>query len=76
MHINVIFQPTGRRGKICSGKTILEACQKFGINLESPCGGMELVENAKLNWRKYHAIRRVISVTAVFHQLQKKREKY
>ncbi|APM38081.1 ASKHA domain-containing protein [Clostridium kluyveri] len=52
MHINVIFQPTGRRGKICSGKTILEACQKFGINLESPCGGNGACGKCKVKLEK------------------------
>lgn len=52
MQVNVIFQPTGYRGKICSGKTILEACQKFGINLESPCGGNGTCGKCKVKLEK------------------------
>ncbi|WP_368488677.1 ASKHA domain-containing protein [Clostridium sp. BJN0013] len=52
MQVNVIFQPTGHKGKICSGKTILEACQKFGINLESPCGGNGTCGKCKVKLEK------------------------
>jgi uncharacterized 2Fe-2S/4Fe-4S cluster protein (DUF4445 family) len=35
----VIFQPSGRRGYIDEGKTIKEASQELGVELESICGG-------------------------------------
>ncbi len=35
----VIFQPSGRRGEIIEGKTLLESAQKLGVDLESICGG-------------------------------------
>ncbi len=35
----VNFQPSGRRGKIEEGKSLLEAAQKLGVDLESICGG-------------------------------------
>ena len=35
----VIFQPSGRRGYISDGKTIKEASQELGVDLESICGG-------------------------------------
>ncbi|MGA7145901.1 MAG: ASKHA domain-containing protein, partial [Desulfobacterales bacterium] len=35
----VIFQPSGLRGKIPKGKTVLEAAREFGENIESLCGG-------------------------------------
>jgi uncharacterized 2Fe-2S/4Fe-4S cluster protein (DUF4445 family) len=35
----VIFQPSGRRGYIDEGETIMEASQKLGVDLESVCGG-------------------------------------
>ncbi len=35
----VIFQPSGRRGHIDEGETILEASQEMGVDLESVCGG-------------------------------------
>jgi len=35
----VIFQPSGSRGEIDEGKTLLEAAQRLGVDLESICGG-------------------------------------
>jgi uncharacterized 2Fe-2S/4Fe-4S cluster protein (DUF4445 family) len=35
----VIFQPSGRRGKIPEGKTLLEASRMLGVGIESVCGG-------------------------------------
>jgi uncharacterized 2Fe-2S/4Fe-4S cluster protein (DUF4445 family) len=38
MH-QVIFQPSGRRGEIPEGKTVLEASRSLGVGIESVCGG-------------------------------------
>jgi uncharacterized 2Fe-2S/4Fe-4S cluster protein (DUF4445 family) len=35
----VIFQPSGRRGEIPEGNTILEASRSLGVGIESVCGG-------------------------------------
>jgi uncharacterized 2Fe-2S/4Fe-4S cluster protein (DUF4445 family) len=35
----VIFQPSGRRGEIPEGKTLLEASRMLGVGIESVCGG-------------------------------------
>lgn len=35
----VIFQPSGRRGEVDEGKTLLETAQQLGVDLESICGG-------------------------------------
>lgn len=35
----IIFQPSGFRGKIPKGKTVLEAAREIGENIESLCGG-------------------------------------
>ncbi len=35
----VIFQPSGRRGKVEDGATIMEAARKLGAGIESVCGG-------------------------------------
>ena len=37
--VTVVFQPSGRRGQIEAGKSILEAAQELGVALESVCGG-------------------------------------
>lgn len=34
----VIFQPSGRRGEVLQGKTILEASRELGVEIESLCG--------------------------------------
>jgi uncharacterized 2Fe-2S/4Fe-4S cluster protein (DUF4445 family) len=38
MH-QVIFQPSGRRGEVAEGKTVLEASRSLGVGIESVCGG-------------------------------------
>ena len=35
----IIFQPSGRRGKISKDKSVLEAARELGENIESLCGG-------------------------------------
>jgi uncharacterized 2Fe-2S/4Fe-4S cluster protein (DUF4445 family) len=35
----VVFQPSGRRGYVDEGKTLLEAAQELGAQLASVCGG-------------------------------------
>lgn len=35
----VIFQPSGRRGEIPEGNTVLEASRSLGVGIESVCGG-------------------------------------
>jgi len=37
--VTVVFQPSGRRGQIEKGKSVLEAAQELGVALESVCGG-------------------------------------
>ncbi|MFQ5944144.1 MAG: ASKHA domain-containing protein, partial [Anaerolineales bacterium] len=35
----VIFQPSGSRGEVEHGTTILEAARSLGVEIETPCGG-------------------------------------
>jgi uncharacterized 2Fe-2S/4Fe-4S cluster protein (DUF4445 family) len=35
----IIFQPSGLRGKVADGSTILNAARQLGVSLESVCGG-------------------------------------
>lgn len=44
----VIFQPSGFRGKISKGKTVLEAAQELGDNIESLCGGKGICGKCKI----------------------------
>ncbi|HEX3264307.1 MAG TPA: ASKHA domain-containing protein [Candidatus Limnocylindrales bacterium] len=38
----VIFTPSGRRGRFASGTTILDAARSLGVDLDSVCGGRGL----------------------------------
>jgi uncharacterized 2Fe-2S/4Fe-4S cluster protein (DUF4445 family) len=44
----VIFQPAGRRGEIEEGKTILEAAQLLGVDLEALCGNKKVCGKCKV----------------------------
>jgi uncharacterized 2Fe-2S/4Fe-4S cluster protein (DUF4445 family) len=37
----VIFQPSGRRGEVPQGHTVLEAAQQLGVGIENLCGGAQ-----------------------------------
>lgn len=36
---HVVFQPSGRRGQIEAGKTLLQAARELGVGIEAACGG-------------------------------------
>ncbi|HEY2887197.1 MAG TPA: 2Fe-2S iron-sulfur cluster-binding protein [Candidatus Limnocylindrales bacterium] len=38
----VIFTPSGRRGRFDDGTTILDAARSLGVDLDSVCGGRGL----------------------------------
>lgn len=44
----VIFQPSGRRGEILEGKTILEASRELGAEVESVCGEARICGKCKV----------------------------
>ena len=35
----VVFQPSGRRGRVSVGTTVLDAARELGVHVESVCGG-------------------------------------
>ena len=35
----VIFMPSGRRGQVRAGETLLDAARQLGVEIESICGG-------------------------------------
>lgn len=35
----IVFQPSGRRGEIEAGKSVLEAARTLGVGIEAACGG-------------------------------------
>lgn len=42
----VIFQPSGRRGEVPKGITVIEASRLLGVDVEALCGEKESAENA------------------------------
>jgi uncharacterized 2Fe-2S/4Fe-4S cluster protein (DUF4445 family) len=44
----VIFQPSGRRGEIEEGRTILEAAQSLGVDIEGLCGNKKVCGKCKV----------------------------
>ena len=37
--VQIVFQPSGRRGEIEAGKSILAAARELGVGIEAACGG-------------------------------------
>ena len=48
MRHTVIFQPSGRRGTVDEGKTILTAARELGVDMETPCGGAGICGKCKV----------------------------
>ncbi len=44
----VIFQPSGRRGKVPIGITLVEASRLLGVDIESPCGEHQVCGKCKV----------------------------
>ena len=44
----VIFQPSGRRGDVEKGKTLQQASQELGVDIESICGGKKTCGKCKV----------------------------
>lgn len=45
---NVIFQPSGRRGKVPEGTPIIEGARKMGVDIESVCGRKQTCGTCKV----------------------------
>jgi uncharacterized 2Fe-2S/4Fe-4S cluster protein (DUF4445 family) len=48
----VIFQPSGRRGKVERGITVIEASRLLGVDIESPCGENRVCGKCKVRIEK------------------------
>jgi uncharacterized 2Fe-2S/4Fe-4S cluster protein (DUF4445 family) len=44
----IIFQPSGRRGEVEKGKTILDASRQLGVDIETLCGGRRICGKCKV----------------------------
>lgn len=50
--VTVIFQPSGKRGQVERGKTILQAAQDLGVPIESVCGGKQTCGKCRVRMEK------------------------
>lgn len=48
MSYQVIFQPSGRRGRVEEGKNLLEASRELGVDIEAICGGAKKCGKCKV----------------------------
>lgn len=48
MEHQVIFQPSGRRGRVPHGITLLEAARELGVDIENVCGGAKVCGKCKV----------------------------
>ncbi|MGR3984482.1 MAG: ASKHA domain-containing protein [Gammaproteobacteria bacterium] len=47
--VQVIFTPSGKRGQIAAGKSVLEAAQQLGVDLDTVCGGRGLCDRCQID---------------------------
>jgi uncharacterized 2Fe-2S/4Fe-4S cluster protein (DUF4445 family) len=50
----VVFQPSGRKGEVTGGKTVIEASRELGIEIESLCGGVRNCGKCKIKLVEGH----------------------
>lgn len=54
MACQVVFQPSGRRGTVKNGSTLLEVARELGVDIESPCGGSNNCGKCKVKIEEGH----------------------
>ena len=47
--IQIVFTPSGKRGQIAAGKSVLEAAQQLGVDLDTVCGGRGLCDRCQID---------------------------
>ena len=47
--VQVVFTPSGKRGRIDAGKSVLEAAQQLGVDLDTVCGGRGLCDRCQID---------------------------
>ncbi len=73
----VVFQPSGLRGKVADGATILEASRKLGDGIESVCGGKGTCGKCQIRIEKgYFAKYGINSSTASVKTIGEANEKF
>ena len=51
-HYSIVFQPSGRRGEVEEGKSLLQAARQLGIDLEGLCGGQQACGKCRVQIEK------------------------
>ena len=46
--VQVVFTPSGKRGTIAAGKSVLEAAQQLGVDLDTVCGGRGICDRCQI----------------------------
>ena len=52
--VNVIFQPSGRRGEVPKGVNIIEASRLLGVDIEAPCGESKVCGKCRVRIEEGH----------------------
>lgn len=52
--VNVIFQPSGRRGEVPKGVNIIEASRLLGVDIEAPCGETKVCGKCRVRIEEGH----------------------
>ena len=47
--IQIVFTPSGKRGQVAAGKSVLEAAQQLGVDLDTVCGGRGLCDRCQID---------------------------
>ncbi|GAB4268064.1 MAG: ASKHA domain-containing protein [Candidatus Promineifilaceae bacterium] len=61
---HVIFMPSGRRGQIAKGTTLLEAARQLGVSIESICGGRMTCNKCRIQVQEGHFVKDGVTSTA------------
>ena len=59
----IIFQPSGRRGEVKIGLTIVEASREIGVDIEALCGGKRTCGKCKVKGHLWFGRPRFVSGT-------------
>ena len=47
--VQIVFLPSGKRGEIAAGKSVLEAAQQLGVDLDTVCGGRGICDRCQID---------------------------
>ncbi|NKB75648.1 MAG: DUF4445 domain-containing protein [Gammaproteobacteria bacterium] len=47
--VQVVFTPSGKRGQIAAGKSVLDAAQQLGVDLDTVCGGRGICDRCQID---------------------------